>query len=272
MSKFELYAISDRLTDIGIKKIRRIGHTLEFDQIREYVRGDDVRSINWKATARRTELMVNQYHDERSQQVYSVIDMGRTMKMPFDGLSLLDYAINTSLIISNIALQKHDKAGLITFSDKEGPKVPALKKQTHIYQIQEALYNLDTNFKESDFSSLYLSLRKHIRQRSLILLYTNFESLSAMHRQLPYLKSIAKDHLLVTIFFQNTELDALLNSRAETEEEIYTKVIAEKFSFEKKTIVQELNRLGIQTILTPPAELSVNTINKYLELKARGLI
>lgn len=272
MRKFELYAISDRLTDIGIKKIRRIGHTLEFDQIREYVRGDDVRSINWKATARSTELMVNQYHDERSQQVYSVIDMGRTMKMPFDGLSLLDYAINTSLIISNIALQKHDKAGLITFSDREGPKVPAQKKQTHIYQIQEALYNLETNFKESDFSRLYLSLRNHVRQRSLILLYTNFESLSAMHRQLPYLKRIASDHLLVTIFFQNTELDALLSSQAETEEEIYTKVIAEKFSYEKKTIVQELNRLGIQTILTPPAELSVNTINKYLELKARGLI
>jgi len=272
MRKFELYAISDRLTDIGIKKIRRLGHTLEFDQIREYVRGDDVRSINWKATARRNELMVNQYHDERSQQVYSVIDMGRTMKMPFEGLSLLDYAINTSLIISNIALQKHDKAGLITFSDKPGPKVPAQKKHSHIYRIQEALYNLDTDFNESDFSRLYLSLKQHVRQRSLILLYTNFETLSAMRRQLPYLKRIASDHLLVTIFFQNTELDELLNSKADSEEEIYTKVIAEKFSHEKKTIVQELNQMGVQTILTPPAELSVNTINKYLELKARGVI
>jgi uncharacterized protein (DUF58 family) len=272
MRKFELYAISDRLTDIGIKKIRRLGHTLEFDQIREYVRGDDVRSINWKAMARRNELMVNQYHDERSQQVYSVIDMGRTMKMPFEGLSLLDYAINTSLIISNIALQKHDKAGLITFSDKPGPKVPAQKKHSHIYRIQEALYNLDTDFNESDFSRLYLSLKQHVRQRSLILLYTNFETLSAMRRQLPYLKRIASDHLLVTIFFQNTELDELLNSKADSEEEIYTKVIAEKFSHEKKTIVQELNQMGVQTILTPPAELSVNTINKYLQLKARGVI
>ena len=272
MRKFELYAISDRLTDIGIKKIRRLGHTLEFDQIRDYVRGDDVRSINWKATARRNELMVNQYHDERSQQVYSIIDMGRTMKMPFEGLSLLDYAINTSLIISNIALQKHDKAGLITFSDESGPKVPAQKKQSHIYRIQEALYNLNTDYNESDFSRLYLSLKQHVRQRSLILLYTNFETLSAMRRQLPYLKRIASDHLLVTIFFQNTELDELLNSKADSEEEIYTKVIAEKFSHEKKTIVQELNQMGVQTILTPPAELSVNTINKYLELKARGLI
>ncbi|MDR8393199.1 DUF58 domain-containing protein [Aliifodinibius sp. S!AR15-10] len=272
MHKFELFAISDRLTEVGIKKIRRIGHTLEFDQIREYVRGDDIRSINWKATARHNDLMVNQFQDERSQQVYSAIDMGRTMKMPFDELSLLDYAINTSLVISNIAIRKHDKAGLITFSNKEGPKVPAQTKKTHIYRIQETLYNLETDFKETDFSRLYLSLKHHVRQRSLILLYTNFESLSAMHRHLPYLKKIASEHLLVTIFFQNTELERVLTSQAKTEEEIYRKVIAEKFFFEKRSIVQELSQLGIQTILTPPNELSISTINKYLELKARGLI
>ncbi len=272
MRKFEMYAISNRLTDIGIKKIRRVGHTMEFDQIKEYVRGDDVRSINWKATARANELMVNQYQDERSQNVINVIDMGRVMKMPFDGLHLLDYAINTSLVISNIALIKDDKAGLVTFSNNDSVIVKPEKKRTHIQRIQEALYNLETNFLESDYERLVVSLRKHVNQRSLVLLYTNFETFSSMERQLPYLQRIAKDHLLVTIFFENTEMTKLLHEESHTIGDIYTKTVAEKFAFEKKQIVKALNQRGIQTILTPPKELSVNAINKYLELKARGLI
>ncbi|MCH2450850.1 MAG: DUF58 domain-containing protein [Gracilimonas sp.] len=272
MRKFEMYAISNRLTDAGIKKIRRVGHTMEFDQIKEYVRGDDVRSINWKATARANDLMVNQYQDERSQNVINVIDMGRVMKMPFEGLHLLDYAINTSLVISNIALIKDDKAGLVTFSNNDSVVVKPEKKRTHIQRIQEALYKLNTNFLESDYERLVVSLRKHVNQRSLVLLYTNFETFSSMERQLPYLQRIARDHLLVTIFFENTEMTKLLHEEASTIGQIYTRTIVEKFTFEKKQIVKALNQRGIQTILTPPKELSVNAINKYLELKARGLI
>jgi len=272
MRKFELYAISNRLTEIGVKKVRRIGHTLEFDQIKNYVPGDDVRSINWKATARANKLMVNQYQDERSQPVINVIDMGRVMKMPFDGLHLLDYAINTSLVISNIALLKHDRAGLVTFSNNDTMVVKPEQKRTHIQKIQETLYNIKTNFLESDFERLYGTLRRHITHRSLILLYTNFETLSSMQRQLPYLQRIANDHLLVTIFFENTELSKLIEEESKTLGDIYTKTIAEEFAFEKREIVRYLNQRGIQTILTPPKELSVNAINKYLELKARGLI
>ncbi len=272
MQKFEMYAISNRLSDIGVKKIRRLGHTMEFDQIKEYVQGDDVRSINWKATARSQNLMVNQYQDEKSQQVINVIDMGRVMKMPFDGLTLLDYAINTSLVISNIALLKDDKAGLITFGNKNSIIVKPEKRRPHIRKIQEALYNLETNFLESDFERLVLNLKLHLNQRSLILLYTNFETFSAMERQLPYLQRVAKDHLLVTIFFENTEVGKLIEKDSSTIGDIYTKTIAEKFYYEKKQIVKALNQRGIHTIFTPPKELSVNAINKYLELKARGLI
>ena len=272
MRKFELYAISNRLTDLGVKKVRRLGHTLEFDQIKNYVPGDDIRSINWKATARSNDLMVNQYQDERSQQVINVIDMGRVMKMPFNGLHLLDYAINTSLVISNIALLKQDKAGLISFSNKKATVIKPEQKRTHIQKIQEGLYNIETNFHESDFERLYVVLRQKVTQRSLILFYTNFETLSSMQRQLPYLQRIAKDHLLVTIFFENTELTSLLEQESKTVGDIYTKAIAETFSYEKREIVRYLNQRGIQTILTPPQDLSVNAINKYLELKSRGMI
>ena len=216
--------------------------------------------------------MINQYQDERSQQVVNVIDMGRVMKLPFDGLSLLEYAINTSLVISNISLIKEDKAGLITFSNKQSVVVKPEKKRTHIRKIQEALYNLKTNFLESDFQRMLVSLRTHLNQRSLVLLYTNFETYSGMERQLPYLQRLAADHLLVVVFFENTEMTSLIEQDSKTIEDIYTKTIAEKFSYEKRQIVKALNQRGIHTILTPPKELSVNAINKYLELKARGLI
>lgn len=272
MRKFELYAISNKLQDLGIKRIRRVGHTMEFDQIKEYVQGDDVRSINWKATARANELMVNQFQDERSQNVINVLDMGRVMKMPFDGMHLLDYAINTSLILSNIALIKDDKAGLLAFSNDDTVMVKPEKKRSHIQRIQEALYQLNPNFLESDYEKLVITLRKRVNQRSLVLLYTNFETHASLKRNLPYLQQIAKDHLLVVIFFENTELSALIQEKSENIRQIYTKTVAEEFAFNKRQIVKELDQRGIQTIYTPPKELSVRAINKYLELKARGLI
>lgn len=272
MRAFELYAIHDRLSDAGIKKIRRLGHTMEFDQIRDYVPGNDVRSINWKATARSGSLKVNQYQDQRSQQLINVIDKGRVMKMPFEGLSLIDYAINTSLILSNIAMIKEDRAGVLTFDNHTVNYTGCERKRTHMQRIQEMLYRLSTNFLESDFEKLITGIHSYVKQRSLIVLYTNFETMDAMERQLPYLQRIARDHFLITVFFMNTELKELKVRPSTSTFDMYTKAVAEQFDLEKQQIVKELNYRGIQTILTPPSELSVQAINKYMEVKARGLL
>ncbi|MFB6306106.1 MAG: DUF58 domain-containing protein [Flavobacteriales bacterium] len=272
MRKYELMAISDRLTEIGVKKIRKIGHDLEFDQIRNYVIGDDYRHINWKATARRGNIMVNQYRDESSQRVYSLIDTGRVMKMPFKNMSLLDYSINASLVISNIAMLKYDKSGVFTFSNKVHNTLPASSRKGHINKVMELLYDQDYNFLESDFERLYVHVKRKVSQRSLFLLFSNFETLSGLRRQLPYLRFLAKDHVLVVIFFINTELQEMMHYKAETVEAIYKNTIAEKFMYEKKQIVKELKQYGIYSILTEPENLTINTINKYLEFKARGMV
>ncbi len=272
MRKYEFLAMSNRLTEFGLKKIRRIGHTLEFEQIKEYVLGDDVRTINWKTTAKHNQLMVNQYQDEKSQPIYSIIDVSRTMKMPFNGLKLLDYAINATLAFSNIALRKNDKAGLMAFSKEISTMVPASNKKTHLNTLNEALYNINTDFIDADFGFLYTQIKRQIKQRSLLLVYTNFEHKSGLKRQLPYLKSVARSHLLVVIFFENSELDDLIHSNAEDVQAIYNKTIAEKFAFEKRLIVKELESFGIHSILTKPEALTLNVINKYLEFKSRGLI
>lgn len=272
MRHYELLAIHNRLTRTGIKKIRKIGQNREFELIKDYISGDDIRTINWKATARRSRLMVNQYQDERSQQVFSLIDKGRLMQMPFQGMSLLDYAINASLVISNIAIRKFDKAGLITFQDTIGATLPAGNRNNQMTLIQEILYHQKTAYRESDFSRLFSHVRTKINQRSLLLLFTNFESVSSLRRQLPYLQSMAQRHLLVVVFFENTEIKSLLESPALDLRTVYHKAIAEKLNFEKRLVVKELRKYGIHALLTPPDRLTVNTINKYLELKARNLL
>lgn len=272
MRKYQLMAIHNRLSEAGIKKTRRIGHSMEFEQIKEYVRGDDYRTVNWKATARKGQLMVNHFTDEKSQQIYCVIDKGRTMKMPFEGLSLLDYAINAALVLTNVALLKQDKAGLITFSEKPGSILMADKKATQMQSVLEVLYNQKTRYLESDFERLYTQMRTRITQRSLVILFTNFESTTGLQRQLPYLRKIARHHLLLVVFFENTELRDLTGAPAVNTEEVYVKTIAEKFAFEKKLIAKELQQYGILSILSPPQNLTVNTLNKYLELKARQAI
>ncbi|MAW95156.1 MAG: DUF58 domain-containing protein [Leeuwenhoekiella sp.] len=272
MKKYAFLAIDNKLTQFGLKKIRRIGHTMEFEQIKDYVSGDDVRTINWKATAKRGDLMVNQFQDEKSQPIYSIIDASRVMKMPFEGLSLLDYAINSTLAFSNVALKKNDKTGLITFSNTIINHLAASSKKTHLNTILEVLYSIETRFLDSDFGRLYAEVKRKITHRSLLLLYTNFEHESAMQRQLPYLKGLAQKHVLVVIFFENTELTELISKKAENTPEIYHKTIAQKMDYEKKRMVKELERHGIQTVLTKPEDLTVNTINKYLEIKARGIL
>jgi len=192
LRQFEFMAHITDPGNIGYKQVRKTGHSLEFEQIREYVSGDDIRSINWKATGRTGgRLMINSYSDEKSQQVYCIIDKGRAMKMAFEGLSLLDYAVNATLAMSSVAITRQDKAGFISFGEKAGDFLPANHRSAQMAAIVNMLYNLRTKFLESDFAFLHKLIKTSITQRSLLILFTNFESLTALGRQLPYLRNDA---------------------------------------------------------------------------------
>ncbi len=272
LKKYEILSNATLVNESGTKRIKKIGQSMEFEQIKEYVSGDDIRTLNWKASARKGGLMVNNFMEERSQQVYCIIDKGRLMKMPFGGLTLLDYAINSALVLSGVSLKKQDRVGLITFSNTLDTLLAADRKATQRETILKLLYKQETGFLESDFELLYREIRNKIRQRSLLILFTNFESVSGLHRQIVYLRALSKHHLLLVVFFENTELSSLTNQPVQNLEDVYIKTIAEKFDYEKRLIAKELSKYGILSILTPPEKLTVNTINKYLELKMRQAI
>lgn len=271
LHQYELLAMSDNLTELGIKRVRRVGHHTEFEQIKEYVKGDDYRTINWKASARRHELMVNVYQDERSQQIYSVIDKGRVMQQAFRGMTLLDYAINASLVLSYVAMRKEDKAGVVTFNEHFDSFVPASKAPGQMQTLLENLYSQQTTFGETDFSSLCVHFNKHVSKRSFLVLYTNFSSMGSMNRQLAYLQQLNRQHRLLVVFFEDADMKTYIAAPAKDTEGYYRHVIAEKFAFEKRLIVSTLKQNGIYSLLTTPENLSIDVINKYLEMKSRQL-
>ncbi|MCP9236740.1 DUF58 domain-containing protein [Lewinella sp. JB7] len=256
----------------GRHRPRPVTQSYEFDQIKEYVRGDDLRSVNWKATARRGEVMVNQYRDERAQRIYCVIDKGRTMLMPFGGLSLLDYSINTSLALSNVVLKRGDRAGILTFSDKLGDVVAADNRPDQLRNILETLYRQLERPGESDYDLLYYATRRFTAGRSLLILFTNFESSYALDRVLPALRRIGRDHRLMVVLFENTEVTDLLADRAVDVESVYRKHTARRYVQERQLMAARLRQNGVDVLLTRPEELTGRALQRYLELKGRGAI
>lgn len=272
MHRQELIALKHPSFVQGENKNRLLGRSYEFDQIKVYVPGDDTRHINWKATSTINEVMVNCYEDERSQQIYSIIDKSRVMKTPFHGLTLMDYAINSTLAFSNIVLKKQDKAGLVVFSKNIGGYLKADKGPRHLKKIMYGLYKEKYDYAEASYETLYATIKREIPNRSLLFLYTNFDSIYALERNIPILKLINTSHLLVVVFFENSELQTYSRQEAADLQDIYQLTIAKKFILEKNQIYKELQKHGIHAIQTAPENLSSATINKYLEFKTRGMI
>jgi uncharacterized protein (DUF58 family) len=272
LRKFQIKAIPDLQASSGGRRQFQRGMSTEFDHIKEYTRGDDARTINWKASARKNELMINSFMDEKSQQIYCLIDKGRLMKMPFNNLTLLDYSINATLMFSYVALQKDDKIGLITFGEKVNDVLQPSKAKKQFNFVMELLYKQETRFLESNYAELYHVVNKRCGHRSLLLLFTNFETLTGFERQLPYLKIMNQKHVLCVVLFENTEVTNIHTQRGDSIEDIYIKTIADKFIYEKKMIIKELQKNGILVVYTQPSKLTVDVVNKYLELKARQFI
>lgn len=268
LHQYELMAISQNLQEPGIKRIRRIGNNTEFEHIRDYLKGDDYRTVNWRATARLSRPMVNVYQDERSQQIFSIIDKGRVMQQAFQGMTLLDYAINASLALSFVAMRKEDRAGLITFADKADTFVAADRRPGHINKLMETLYAEQTDFEETDFSALSVAIGRHINKHSLLVLYTNFMGQVSLQRQLPFLQQIARRHRLLVVFFEDVELQQFIESPIHNDEERCQHEVAEKFAAEKQLISATLRQHGILSLLTTPHALTVDVINRYLAIRS----
>jgi uncharacterized protein (DUF58 family) len=264
---YELLAFSQRLTEMGIKRIRRPGNNTEFEQIKDYVKGDDYRAINWKATARTSRLMVNVYNEERSQQVFCVIDKGRLMQQTSQCMTYLDWAINAALVLSFVSIHREDKAGLITFGGKVDTFLPADRHAGQMQAILESLYRQQTEFDEADYAALVTTVGQRVQRRSLLVVFTNFATVDTARRQLPYLRQLARRHRVLVVFFRDEELEAFVQEKPTTEEGYFQRVTAEREVANRQLVASMLRQYGMETLLVRSHDLSISVLNKYLAMR-----
>ena len=256
----------------GERQLRRLGRSYEFDQIKPYVAGDDYRQLNWKASARANALMVNTYVEERSQQLLAVLDTGRSMLSPFGGMSLLDYAVNSSLALLNVGLQRGDRVGLVGFDRQVHTVAPPSVRREQLARLLELLYRQQPTDFEADFEALYQRLRREARSRSLVLLYTSIDNAVTLERRLPVLRKLARQHLLVVVQFVNEEVTAELSAPVDTVEGAYLNAVAREYEMAQDRIATVLAREGVNVLRTVPQDLTADAVTRYLEVKRRGLL
>ena len=242
--------------------------------IREYVTGDDIRTVNWKASARTGHIMVNEYEDERSQHVINVIDCGTAMQRTFNSLSLQDHAVNASLLVSYSALEREsDCVGVCSYGPKGISFLPPRAGKQQFNSIMQQLYALDTEYGESDIEQLCLMIDRNVKRRSLIFLYTEIPTISVLERQLPFFKRISTRNCLVIVNCLDRELEGMAERYIEGKQKGRThslcveSTLAKDMVNQKQLIADTLQQNGIYCLSIHPESLSFGILSKYIELK-----
>lgn len=267
--RYDMLARRGRLHEAGLRRTRLRGSGTEFERLRDYLPDDDFRRINWKATARRRQPITTEYETERSQNLIVVLDTGRLMGTPIEGMIKLDYAINSALMLAYVALQMGDRIGLLVFADQVGQYIPLARGQRHLQLMIEQLYNVGTQPVEADQSKALRYLAGKQLKRSLIVLFTD---LSESADQQPFIVSLgllARRHLPVCVMASNPDIVRLAGVTPEDTRRAYEKVVAQRLLDERHTLIERLERQGAMVIDVPAEQLTTSIVNRYLEIKAR---
>ncbi|MCH8567968.1 MAG: DUF58 domain-containing protein [Balneolales bacterium] len=266
LPEYTLMATIQRASNSGSRSILTQDLALEFEQIRDYRNGDDQRMINWKATARSARLMVNQYRVERSQNIYLIVDTGRLMELAFQNMTLADYAVNATLGVAHVILQKEDRPGLLIYGDETTLSVKAGNERLQLQRFFEQLYALRPGFGESRPERLYQQVRIASPSRAAFFLFTNFESVLAAERAMPVFLEMSRRHKLIVFLFRNTQAELDRVGKSATVSDIYKRAAIEEYLIEKEQIQRLFIKSGIPCMLARPEELSIQAINSYLSM------
>lgn len=269
LKKYRLMVYGGYIMRGGKKVWNKRGEGLEFESLREYIYGDAYTKINWKATASMNKPIVNQYEVEKNQDVIALIDSGRAMSYEVRGYKKLDLAINTALILSDIANISGDKSGLMVFNTEVQQYVKPGSGGLHRNKLLEALYTIDYSRNTSNFGSAFAYLSHQQKKRSLIFMFTEFETMDEAHEYMKVLPQIARKHLVILFMMVKEKVVALTHDTATSDEALFLKGSALEILEERKKIIASLRRAGIMCIECLPDTLTTEVINHYIQLKRR---
>jgi len=263
LNRFRIMTQKNRLLPQGDKTVRLYGFGTEFESLRTYVEGDDYRKINWPVTAREMRLIVNDYQIEKNQPVFLMVDSGRPMSYDVNGYKKLDYAINAALVLSDIVNQKGDQCGLLTFDKEVQNLISPGKGEVHRNNLMEALYHIQGTRDTSNYEAAFRALCQRQKRRSIVFIFTDFETLEEAKELTAHISLLKKRHLPIVVFMKNEELIAL----AEHNKDAYVQEVAQSFLVERKQLFRTLGAMAIPNIETAAEQFSVAAVNQYLTLR-----
>lgn len=276
--QFDLLVRQNQLAEMGLRSIRMRGEGTAFESLRDYTPDDPYRSINWKATARRGKPITMDYEPERSQRVIIMLDVGRTMRspVPLDDASLVmakvDFVVNSVLLLSYIASRSSDQVGLLVFADQVKKFIAPAPGAANFQKLLEAMYALQSEPVEADYNQSISYLKAHFKKRAFVIMFTDLSGARASESLLTQMPRLAPQHLPLLVTIRDPILDQEAQQAPTTSDTVYRRAVAEQLIDERRLLLTRLQRHGVFTLDVDAQHLSVDVINRYLELKRRVFV
>ncbi|HLY08524.1 MAG TPA: DUF58 domain-containing protein [Planctomycetota bacterium] len=261
-----------RLRDLGLRVQRQRGQGMEFERLRDHHPDDGLRRIDWKATARRGRFITREYQIERCQNVVLMIDAGRMMTEEVDGIVKIEYVLRAALLLARIAAQFDDRVGALVFSERVERLTPLRKGHGAVRALADALYEIEPQLCEANYEAAFGALNSQYRKRALVVLFTNLVDQGTSGLVAGYLKAVRARHVPLCVAVGDRETRETAWRSPGTVDEAYRKAAAAQLLIGRARTVHELQRSGVQVIDAPAGEISVQLMNKYLDLKARQVL
>jgi uncharacterized protein (DUF58 family) len=268
VARYAILALADQLGQIGIRVGRQRGEGLEFQELREYRTGDSLRRIDWKATARRQQLISRQYQEEKNQQIICLIDCGRRMRAQDGDLTHFDHVLNTVLLLAYVALRQGDAIGFQTFS---GPErwLPPVKGPAGLQSILRMVYDLETTQSPSDYLEAATRLMIHQKRRALVVLISNLRDEDS-DEIVPALRLLRTRNLVLLASLRESILREKLAQPPRDLKDALRTASIHRYLAARRKVLDEIQVGGILTVDVEPDLLPAQVVNRYLEVKRSG--
>lgn len=272
LAEYGVLARTNRLSLLGVRRTRKIGQDNEFERLRDFTRDDNYKHIDWRSTARRSRLTVKDFQANQSQRIIFLIDCGRMMANEASGLSLLDHALNSMLMLSYVALKQGDSVGLICFSDSIHSFVPPRGSMNQMNRLLHSVFDRFPRLVESRYDEAFVYLAKRCRKRALVVLITNVIDEVNSGQIERYLSSLTGKHLPLGVLLRDRQVFDAADSADTSESAMYRAAAAADVLLWRRQVLSDLASKGVLTLDLLPEELTAPLVNSYLNIKARHLL
>ena len=270
LKRYRLLGLRNRLREAGFRSVRQRGEGGAFESLREYVRGDDPRTVDWKASARRGNLIVRQYELERRQNVIIAIDAGRLMTQKVGEYERLDYALTAALLLADVAAVHDDAVGLLVFADRVLSYLPPARKS--LARLADEIGEVHARMVEPNYPAAFTYLARQVRRRSLLVLFSDIIDPLASAAVVSQLSRAAERHLPLVVAIRNPDLEAAGALPAEDEAAVYRRAAAEELLQARAAALASMQRAGVLVADTRPTDAVPSVVNRYLDVKRRRLL